>query len=111
MRSPTPPAQAAREQTQQEQASTDSLLEDLEAGIWLEFREPYIAARKLKLAWISPNRNLFFLTNHLGERVLSLGPKDLAALLREGGARIISPPDASTTRNASTLAAHTKKSA
>lgn len=111
MRSPTPPAQAAREQTQQEQTSADSLLEDLEAGIWLEFREPYIAARKLKLAWISPNRNLFFLTNQLGERILSLGPKDLAALLREGGARIISAPDETTTRNASTLAAHTKKSA
>ena len=82
------------EQVTPEHVPAESPLAALEPGVWLEFREPHFASQKLKLAWISPQRNLFLLTNHLGERALSLGAKDLAALLQEGAARIIPAPDA-----------------
>lgn len=92
---PAPPsAPTPVEQATPEHVPTESLLATLEPGIWLDILDPNFARQKLKLAWISPNRNLFLLTNHRGERALSLGAKDMAALLAEGGARIIPGPDA-----------------
>ncbi len=83
----------------------------MEVGVWLEFCEPERPLRKLKIAWISPNRSLFLLTNHLGERALTLGPKDLAALLQEGGARIVSSPDATAAKDVAMPASQTPKTA
>lgn len=71
------------------QEPPDAELQTLNVGVWLETQQPYMSSRKLKLAWISPNRSLFLLTNHLGERALSLGPRDLADMLRSGAARIL----------------------
>jgi hypothetical protein len=108
---PAPLESMATEPAPQEPILMESALEALDVETWLEFRKPYLASRKLKIAWISPNRNLFLLTNHLGERALSLGPNDLAALLQEGGARIISSPDAMTAKDAVMPASQTKRTA
>lgn len=70
-------------------SGADTCLDAIEIGTWLEFLDRERPTRKLKLAWISPNRSLFLLTNHLGERALSVGPKDLADMLRSGTARVI----------------------
>jgi hypothetical protein len=109
---PSADAPPPRVHDQAERVPADTALNTLEPGVWLEFRGPYSAPRKLKLAWISPQRNLFLLTNHLGERALSLGSKDFATLLQEGGARIIPPPNASTiASDTATPASHDKKTA
>jgi hypothetical protein len=63
-------------------------LEELKVGAWLEFREPGGQTKELRLAWISPHRNLFLLTNREGERVLSLKAENLAKRLKEGHAWI-----------------------
>ena len=72
----------------------ESGLTSLRTGACLTFRQPDGTFKELKLAWISPQRNLFLLTNHLGERALSIGTNDLTDLLRDGGARIVRSPDA-----------------
>lgn len=56
----------------------------LKVGTWLEFREPGGDPRELKLAWISPHRSLFLLTNRQGERALSLSAEAFARMTREG---------------------------
>ena len=83
------PAPAPAQATSQPAVAETAWLETLQTGTWLEVRTPQGAFQKLKLAWISPQRSLFLLTNTLGERVLSLGAENFAALLREGHARIV----------------------
>lgn len=56
----------------------------LKVGIWMAFRDTSGLSKDLKLAWISPQRSLFLLTNRQGERALSLSAKDITRLLREG---------------------------
>ena len=88
-RTVSPPPQPAPETAQAATPADPAQLTTLQTGTWLEVRTPQGAFQKLKLAWISPQRNLFLLTNTLGERVLSLGAPNFAALLREGNARIL----------------------
>lgn len=66
--------------------------QDLMVGSWLDLREPDGRHRELKLAWISPRRNLYLFTNRDGERALSLDVDALEDLLRDGRARIIPAP-------------------
>lgn len=68
-------------------------LETLEVGVWLEIVEADGPPRALKLAWISPRRKLFILTDQQGQRALSLNAKDLATRLRDGKARLLPAPD------------------
>lgn len=63
---------------------TASDINDLKVGIWMAFRDTGGLSKDLKLAWISPQRSLFLLTNRQGERALSLSAKDITRLLREG---------------------------
>lgn len=87
---PTPPlADGPKVAPVADAAAPTYSLTALQTGTWLEVRTPQGAIQKLKLAWISPQRNLFLLTNTLGERVLSLGADNFAALLREGHARVL----------------------
>lgn len=71
-------------------------LAGLKSGAWLALRNAAGGWQELKLAWISPHRSLFVLTNRRGERALSLVAADLAAALREGRARIVMPREANT---------------
>jgi len=70
----------------------ETWLAELKVGTWLAFREPDGATRELKLAWVSPQRSLFLLTNRQGQRALSLSAADLAKRIRAGEARRIQPP-------------------
>lgn len=65
----------------------DVWIAGLKAGTWLEFHEPGGDAKELKLAWISPHRSLFLLTNRLGERALSLSAEAFARMAQEGALR------------------------
>ena len=73
---------------QPEALAMTSLLATLSVGTWLEISEPGTASKELKLAWISPRKSLFLLTNRQGERALSLTSASLLALLNEGRAEV-----------------------
>jgi hypothetical protein len=62
-------------------------------GTWLTFRGPDGEVKELKLAWISPQRSLFLLTNRQGERALSLSAADFATRVRKGEAQVIQSPN------------------
>lgn len=91
--------------------SADVPLDSLEVGTWLAFTDTDSAPRELKLAWISPHRKLFILTNQRGERALSLNAKDLAARLRDGHARVVRGPNAARAGTSTPSASLGKKSA
>jgi hypothetical protein len=59
-------SQTAVEQTGRVRAGV--MPAELERGAWLEFRAADGSFRELKLAWISPRKNLYLLTNREGER-------------------------------------------
>jgi hypothetical protein len=73
-------------------ASDDAWLDGMEAGVWIALAAENGEIQALKLAWVSPHRKLFLLTNQQGERALSLNAKDLASRLRDGLARPIPAP-------------------
>jgi hypothetical protein len=77
-------------------AQAAALLAELESGAWLEFREADGGVKELKLAWISPRKSLYLMTNHQGERALSMSSEDLAAALRDDRARIVMSRKTST---------------
>ncbi|MEW5768898.1 MAG: DUF1631 family protein [Pseudomonadota bacterium] len=79
--------------------TTATLMAGLGAGTWLVFQEPGEAPRELKLAWISPHRGLFLLTNRQGQRALSLSAEAFAKVLEEGRARVLAPTDARQVRD------------
>ena len=95
---PTPPSQQAPEES----------LAGISAGIWLEFQEPGAAPRELKLAWVSPRKSLYLLTNRQGKRALSLTAGEFAHVLREGQARII-PPTQESPANDGCAPGHSSK--
>jgi hypothetical protein len=72
-----------------EKALPDSCLEGLTTGTWLEYTEPGKTPSELKLAWISPRKSLYLLTNKQGERALSLKAVDFARLITEGQVRVM----------------------
>jgi Protein of unknown function (DUF1631) len=64
-------------------------LEDLASGVWMELQEEDGSTREVKLAWISPRKSIYLLTNRQGRRALSLTAEELAAMLLEGRARVV----------------------
>lgn len=64
----------------------------LEPGCWLEIHEPGGRPRLLKLAWISPRRSLFLLTNRRGQRALSLSAEEMHESLNLGLANVLGSP-------------------
>ncbi len=68
--------------------NSDRLLAELAIGAWLEFRAADNTITLLKLAWISPRRNLYLLTNRQGQRALSMLAAELATAFTEGRARL-----------------------
>lgn len=89
-----PAGQQAREAstpTPPNRQAPDERLNGLNVGTWLEFHEPGGAPRELKLAWVSPRKSLYVLTNRQGERALSISAADFTRALQEGRARIVKP--------------------
>ncbi len=86
-----PPIQQPVSTPHVEQAP-EAWLAELKVGTWLEFQEPGGMSRELKLAWVSPHRSLFLLTNRQGQRALSLSAPDFASHVREGRTRVVQLP-------------------
>lgn len=83
--------QAAREQAAEQaaqRAAAWSPLDGLERGTWLEFRGAE-GARKVKLAWVSPQRTLFIFSGAHRREAFSLTADKLAAALHAGRARVL----------------------
>jgi hypothetical protein len=78
-------AAAEREQAQRQALSP---LDGLERGMWLEFRDAH-AARKVKLAWVSPMRTLFIFSGAGRREAFSLAADKLVDALRTGTARVL----------------------
>jgi hypothetical protein len=114
MAAPVPPSAPPSEtlpeaQPANEERRPDPGLAEIKVGTWLEFLEPDGNNKELKLAWVSPHRNLYLLTNRRGERALSLMAEDFAARLQEGRARVIRP--AKTPSNGAASGKSSKKTA
>ncbi len=69
-------------------AAEVSAVDGLERGMWLEFRTGD-GARKVKLAWVSPLRTLFIFSGAGRREAFSLPADKLAAVLSDGGARVL----------------------
>ncbi len=85
---------------------------DLKPGCWLEIREPGTPPRILKLAWVSPLRNLFLMTDQRGDRALSLDAEHLSGLIQAGWANLTpSPANASPGNDTPHQTQHKRKHA
>jgi len=78
---------AAAEQAVARAAAT-SVVDDLERGMWFEFRADD-GARKVKLAWVSPLRTLFIFSGAGRREAFSLSADKLAGALHAGRARLL----------------------
>ena len=105
------PASPAKPRPTLDERRIDALIAAIEIGTPLELRDGNLPARKLKFAWISPNRSLFILVNHMGERALSVGPRDLADMLRNGTAHLPSGTAAPASGGGSSPVLQAKKTA
>jgi len=65
-----------------------SPVDGLERGMWFEFKS-LDAARKVKLAWVSPLRTLFIFSGAGRREAFSLSAEKLAELLHAGSARVL----------------------
>lgn len=89
----------------------EAWLAGLKVGTWLSFQESGGVSKELKLAWVSPQRSLFLLTNRQGERALSLSATDFARRIREGEARVIHSPHNAPADEAAARGPSAKKTA
>ncbi len=67
----------------------DKTVADLSAGIWIEFRQAGRVPNKLRLAWISPMRNLYLFATRERKEALSMSAEELAQALRDRHAQIV----------------------
>ncbi|THC41909.1 DUF1631 family protein [Massilia sp. Mn16-1_5] len=81
--------QAAAQEEAVEPDDAASLVETLERGARLEFRQPDGSVRKLKLAWVSPLRTLFIFSGGLRQEAFSLAAEKLLEGLRSGAVRVL----------------------
>jgi hypothetical protein len=76
---------AEQEEARQQMISP---VDGLERGMWFEFRT-LDAARKVKLAWVSPLRTLFIFSGAGRREAFSLSAEKFAELLHAGTARVL----------------------
>jgi len=106
-RVPIPPT---IKQEQPPAARLPATLDELELGSWLEMRADDGVLTSLKVAWISPHKHLYLMTNRQRGRALSMASDELAAALREDRARIVMPRDANVSAGV-VAGRHSKKTA
>ena len=85
--------QAAAEEEAREPDDAASLVDTLERGARLEFRQLDGSVRKLKLAWVSPLRTLFIFSGGMRQEAFSLAAEKLLDGLRSGAVRVVAPED------------------
>ena len=81
--------ESAVEEELSEPDAAAGLLDSLERGARLEFKQPDGSLRKLKLAWVSPLRSLFIFSGGLRQEAFSLPAAKLAEGLRAGAIRVV----------------------
>ncbi|MRW82545.1 DUF1631 family protein [Pseudoduganella sp. FT26W] len=83
-------AEAAR-QAAPEPEEEDAIIEvdSLARGMWLEFEQEDGSSRKVKLAWISPQRTLYIFSTAARQEAFSMSGADLARRFREGSAQVV----------------------
>lgn len=109
MQAPIPVVPLTRQETPHAER-VPATLDELKLGAWLELRDAEGTTKALKVAWISPQKHLYLMTNRQRGRALSMAAEELDAALREGRARIVIPREADvSSRFAATR--HGKKSA
>jgi len=64
-------------------------VEALQSGTWLEFSLADDAMTRAKLSWISPMTGRYLFVNRRGLKVADYAPGELAALLKQGKARVL----------------------
>lgn len=83
----------ARQERMQPEPEPDEfvhLVENLECGTWVEFAQLDGSTMKVKLAWISPMRNLYIFATKERKEAASLSAEVLAQLFRDKRARVVS---------------------
>ena len=85
---------------QADPGATSKQLDLLQRGDWLAFSTDTDQPRLLKLAWLAPDRSRFVFVNQLGHRADDLRREDLAAVIKNGGARIVDQGDANVIERA-----------
>ncbi|OGB24949.1 MAG: hypothetical protein A3I66_02870 [Burkholderiales bacterium RIFCSPLOWO2_02_FULL_57_36] len=65
------------------------IVEDIAQGSWMEFARNNGERAKFKLTWISPRRNHFIFTNRVGEAPFSFTADELAQILRDRSASMV----------------------
>ncbi|GIZ53101.1 DUF1631 family protein [Noviherbaspirillum aridicola] len=67
----------------------DDMVSRLQSGAWLAFRQEGEGVVKLKLAWISPMRNLYLFATRDRKEAMTLEAPQLAQTLREQKAQVV----------------------
>lgn len=93
MQEPIPVVPPTRQETPHAER-VPATLDELKLGAWLELRDAEGTTKALKVAWISPQKHLYLMTNRQRGRALSMAAEELDAALREGRARIVMPREA-----------------
>ena len=64
-------------------------VEALQSGTWLELSLADDSSTRAKLSWISPMTGRYLFVNRRGLKVADYAPRELAALLKQGKARVL----------------------
>lgn len=80
----------AMQQPEPEPDQFDQMVDALERGTWMEFTRKDGTTMKIKLAWVSPTRNLYIFSTKDRQEALSISAQGLAQALREERARVVS---------------------
>ncbi len=67
-----------------------STVDNLERGVWVQFRMMDESVQRVRLAWISPMRSLFIFTSSQKEKSFSVAVNELEKNFREGRAKVVS---------------------
>lgn len=70
--------------------SFTTMVEDIEQGCWFEFERNNGQMATFKLTWISPHRSRFIFTNRVGQDPIAFSAEELAQILRDRKANIVS---------------------
>ena len=82
-----------RAETQQQAVVADdefvATVAALERGAWLEFTRSDEAAKKVKIAWVSPLRSLFIFTTSARQEAFSMSAQQLEQSFRDGHTQLV----------------------
>ncbi len=72
-----------------ESDSYDSMLGELERGMWFDFISDQAQIHRCRLTWVSPKRKRFLFSNREGFDAFVRSEREIGALLRQGGLKAL----------------------